>query len=112
MKTLALVLALAIPLGPAMAQDPPSGDVEEGMTLLEQGAQLLLRGMMSEMEPALDDMAKAFEDAQPMLRELMAAMDDITNYHPPEIMPNGDIILRRKQPGDVTPALPDGEIEL
>lgn len=111
MKKFILILALASPL-PALAQDAPGGEVEEGLSLLEQGAQLLLRGMMSEMEPALQDMASALKEAEPMLRDMLAMMDDLTNYHPPEMMPNGDIILRRKLPGDTPPALPDGEVEL
>jgi hypothetical protein len=110
MKKLLLILALSAPL-PALAQEAPNGDVEEGMSLLEQGAQLLLRGMMSEMEPTLKDMADALAEAEPMLRDMLAMMDDLSNYHPPEIMPNGDIILRRKLPGEAIPT-PDGEVEL
>ena len=34
----------------------------------------------------------------PALIELMAKIDDITAYYPPEILPNGDIIMRRKTP--------------
>jgi hypothetical protein len=111
MKKLLLILMLSAPL-PALAQEAPNGDVDEGLSLLEQGAQMLLRGMMSEMEPALNDMAEALAEAEPMLRDMLAMMDDLTNYHPPEIMPNGDIILRRKLPGEVAPPLPDGEVEL
>ena len=111
MKKLLLILALSAPL-PALAQEAPNTDVDEGLSLLEQGAQMLLRGMMSEMEPALNDMAEALAEAEPMLRDMLAMMDDLTNYHPPEIMPNGDIILRRKLPGEVTAPLPNGEVEL
>lgn len=111
MKQLALIIALAAPL-PAFAQDAPQGDVDQGLSLLEQGAQMLLRGMMSDMEPALKDMADAFAKAEPMLRDMLAMMDDLTNYHPPEMMPNGDIILRRKTPAEMTPTMPEGEVEL
>jgi hypothetical protein len=111
MKKLLLLMTLAVPL-PAFAQEVPNAELDEGFSLLEQGAQMLLRGMMSEMEPALDDMAKALAQAEPMLRDMMALMDDLTNYHPPEIMPNGDIILRRKTPAELAAPAPDGEIEL
>jgi hypothetical protein len=111
MKKLALIIALSAPL-PAFAQEAPNTDVDEGLSLLEQGAQMLLRGMMSEMEPALDDMAQALAQAEPMLRDMLAMMDDLTNYHPPEIMPNGDIILRRKTPAELATPAPEGEIEL
>ncbi|MCU0800709.1 MAG: AAA+ family ATPase [Rhodobacteraceae bacterium] len=110
MKKLLVILALSVPL-PALAQDAPNTEVEEGLTLLERGAQMLFQGMMSEMEPTLQDMADAFAEAEPMLRDMLAMMDDLTNYHPPEIMPNGDIILRRKTPAEMAP-VPDGEIEL
>lgn len=111
MKMLILLLALSAPM-PAFAQDAPEGDVDQGLGLLEQGAQMLLRGLMSDMEPALKDMADAFATAEPMLRDMLALMDDLTNYNPPERMPNGDIILRRKVPAELVPTIPDGEIEL
>ena len=78
--------ALIVSMMPAMAQDT---DVEEGMNLLSEGTRLLLRGLMSEMEPAL--------------RELRDALSDINAYHPPEVLPNGDIIIRRKIPLQVEP---------
>jgi hypothetical protein len=88
-----IIIALTLTLTPAMAQE---ADTDKGLSLLEEGAGLLLRGMMSDMEPAMQDMAKAFAEAEPMLRELMAMMDDLTNYHAPEVLPNGDILIRRK----------------
>ena len=111
MKKLALIIALLAPL-PALAQDGPKGDVDQGLSLLEQGAQMLLRGMMAEMEPTLQDMAKALTEAEPMLRDMLAMMGDLSQYHPPEMMPNGDIILRRKTPADRTVPVPEGEVEL
>ena len=49
----------------------------------------------------------------PALRELEGALQDWNAYHPPEILPNGDIIIRRKQPKSPEPELSeDGEIEL
>jgi hypothetical protein len=88
-----IIVALALSLTPAMAQE---ADTDKGLSLLEEGAGLLLRGLMSDMEPAMQDMAEAFAEAEPMLRDLMAKMDDLTNYHAPEVLPNGDIIIRRK----------------
>jgi hypothetical protein len=88
-----IIIAFALTLSPAMAQE---ADTEKGLSLLEEGAGLVLRGLMSDMEPAMQDMAKALQEAEPMLRDLMAQMDDLTNYHAPEMLPNGDIIIRRK----------------
>ena len=86
-------------------------EIEEGADLLERGAQMLLRGLLSEMEPALKDMGQAFAELEPALRDLAAMIGDIRNYNAPEMLPNGDIILRRKAP--LLPEPPkDGEIDL
>ncbi len=109
MKQIALCLALTLPLTPLHAQEAGDPDVEEGFSLLERGAAILLREMMSEMEPALDDMARALTEAKPMLDDLIAMMGEVQNYHAPEMLPNGDIIIRRKLPGE---SGPPPEIEL
>ncbi len=110
MKRLILPLVLTLLLQPLQAQEAtPNPDVDEGMSLLEQGAELLLRGMMSEMEPALRDMSEAFAQAEPMFRDLIAKMGDLSNYHAPQMLPNGDIIIRRKLPAEL---LPPPEVEL
>jgi hypothetical protein len=97
-------MCMALSAAPLAAQqegsDAPS-DMKEGFSLLEEGTRLLLRGLMSEMEPAL--------------RELQGALRELDAYHPPEVLPNGDIIIRRKQP--IPPPLPDeigggGEVDL
>lgn len=122
MKHIALALLLSLPLSPAqvspaLAQEP--APVDEGFSLMEEGAKLLFRGLMSEMEPALDEMGKAMADLEPALRELAALVDDIRNYQAPEMLDNGDIIIRRKTPlvpkagPDAAPLPgPNGEIEL
>ncbi len=80
-------------------QAEEQSDLQDGMDLLSEGTQLLLRGLMGEIEPAL--------------RDLEAALKDMTLYHPPEVLPNGDIIIRRKTPDEID-AEPseEGEIEL
>lgn len=97
---LALCLALAAP--PLAAQQapetapPPADGESEGTSLMEEGARLFLRGLLSEMEPALDDMARALSELEPMMRDLAARIDDITAYQMPEFLENGDILIRRK----------------
>ena len=97
---LALCLVLATP--PALAQTAGEGgasDMEEGFSLLEEGTKLLLRGLLSQMEPAL--------------RELQGALEELDAYHPPEILPNGDILIRRKTPIDPVPEAGEGgEVDL
>lgn len=65
----------------------------QGFSLLEEGARLMLRGLMAELEP--------------MLSDLEGALSDLSAYHAPEVLPNGDILLRRKVPlAPETPAEP------
>ena len=100
----AIALAVSLAAAPAVAQDD-----DDGLSLMQEGAKLLFRGLMQEMEPALDDLRKFSEEVEPGLKrmidemgpafaDLIARIDDITAYHPPEILPNGDIIMRRKTP--------------
>ena len=94
----ALTLSAALLVTPAMAAEHES-ELKEGMDLLSEGTKLLLRGLMGEIEPAL--------------RELEGALGEMNAYHPPEVLPNGDILIRRKEPRIVTPPLSeDGEIDL
>ena len=93
-----LPVALCLSLTQAAAQDGKS-DRQEGMDLLSEGTRLLLEGLMQEFEPAL--------------RELEGVIDDLNAYYPPEVLPNGDIIIRRKVPLDPQADDPeDGEIDL
>lgn len=109
-------LALCLMLQPLQAQEPapePPADMAEGLSLLEEGAKLLLRGLLAEIEPTMEDMGSALAEAEPMLREMLAMMGDLRNYEAPEKLPNGDIILRRKP--DAPPPVtipPEGEIDL
>lgn len=114
MKHLLFALAL-VAAGPVTAQTAsPPDEVEEGFSLMEEGAKLLLKGLMSEMEPALDEMGKALSEVEPALRdlqprmlELLALVDDLTNYQAPERLKNGDILIRRKPGAPTPPPLPE-----
>jgi len=96
---------------------------DDGLSLMERGAQLFLEGIMREMEPALDDLQGFAEDMEPALRgfmqemgpafaELLGQIEDLSAYHPPEILPNGDIILRKKTPQEILDDTPNGEIDI
>jgi hypothetical protein len=99
---LTLCLGFALPAAAQEAGEGGASDVDEGFSLLEEGTRLLLRGLMAEMEPAL--------------RELQGALQELDAYHPPEVLPNGDIIIRRKTPLDAAPPAPvppgEGEVDL
>ncbi len=88
---------------PALAETPapPVGDVDRGLSLMEQGAQLLFQHMMKQVEPSLQDMTDALKQAQPKIMDLMAMMGDIQNFHAPMVLPNGDILIRRKTPAEL-----------
>lgn len=110
MKASLAALLIVLAAAPALRAEDDAAPhdaapgVEEGLSLLGQGAQLLLEGLAREMEPAMREMAEGMEDfaanLQPMLQELSRLMDDLSAYHLPERLPNGDILIRRKQPGE------------
>ena len=102
-------------MAPAFGED---GDAtaEEGFNLLEEGAKIILRSMIDEVEPALKDLHQNFGEAMdemgPALRQMAEMIGDIRNYHAPEMLPNGDIIIRRKSPAELALPKPGDEIEI
>ena len=107
----AFTTAAFLALSPAVAQTDDAGKMGEGLNLMEEGARLLFRGLMTEMEPALDDLQGLADEMAPAFAELMGMIGDFTQYHAPEVLPNGDIIIRRKVPLKVEPP-EQGEIDL
>ena len=95
-QILAVGLALALGALPLQAQET-NDDMREGLSLLQEGTRLLLEGLLKELGPAL--------------LELQGRIIDLNAYYPPEVLPNGDIIIRRKVP--LVPAAPsERETEL
>lgn len=106
---------------PVSAQDDA-----EGKSLMQQGAEMFLRGLTEQMEPALEDLKDLTEDMGPQMLEffsemgpsLGALMDEIEDwslYEAPEVLPNGDIIIRRKPDRETEEnpdENPDGTIDL
>ena len=119
----ALAASAALVALPLSAQE---AEVEDEPSLMEQGAQLFMRGLMEEMEPGLNDLQDLAEGIGPALEgfadhmgstlvEIMRIVDDIENYEQPEFLPNGDIVIRRSPdaPAWEPPELEPGEeIEL
>ena len=120
MRVLA-VLAVLAGLGAASAEEAPAplpapapeAPIDEGFSLLEEGAKLILRGLFDEMGPALEEaqkgLAEAGERLGPALAQLGALIDDVQNYEAPERLPNGDIVIRRKPGAPAPPPLPERE---
>lgn len=84
-----LALALAAAGSASAAQDAENDPLSEGLSLLEQGTRLLMQGIMEEFGSAWE--------------ELEDAISDLGAYHAPEVLPNGDIIIRRKIPLGLEP---------
>ncbi|MEO0937942.1 MAG: hypothetical protein AAFY38_07285 [Pseudomonadota bacterium] len=96
---LLIALLSAAPLAAQAEDTPPS--------MMERGMQLFLEGLAQEMEPALDEFRELTEEFGPAMRgfiqqmgpalgDLMERVDDWSLYELPEVLPNGDIIIRRK----------------
>ncbi len=106
MKHLALipVLFCAAPLwaeaAPEISPDTAPPEAEDGWSLLREGSRLLLEQLFDEMAPALED--------------LEGFVGDLNAYEAPVILPNGDILIRRKPepPQEATPNASDGAIDL
>lgn len=107
----AFTIAACLAFSPVLAEDKETGKTDEGLSLLEQGAKLFMRGMIEEMGPAIKDLQGMADEMLPMFEELRGQIGDFTNYQMPEVLPNGDIIIRRKVPLKVEPK-EDGEIDL
>ncbi|EPX86607.1 hypothetical protein ruthe_01424 [Rubellimicrobium thermophilum DSM 16684] len=116
---LSLVLCTVAP--PLPAQEAGEG---EG-SLIAQGAERLLRGLIEEIRPPMEEMAGIGAEMLPTFRllaremgpafvEIIEQIDSIRNYEPPVLLPNGDIVLRRRPDAPpwtppAQPAPPTGE---
>lgn len=93
----ALALAVALSATPLAAQDSPerpaNPDLAEGAEMLSQGLKKLFRGLMDELEPAGEAAEEGWND-------LVDWLGDLSAYEAPERLPNGDILIRRKDPLD------------
>ncbi|HBS50235.1 MAG TPA: hypothetical protein DEA05_09190 [Rhodobacteraceae bacterium] len=113
LAALALTLALAPAALPAQEAAPES----DGRSLMERGAELFFKGLREETAPMIEELRGLAEDYGPAVRSFISEMGpalsemfdevkDWTAYHPPEMLPNGDIILRKR---DVEPEAPGEE---
>lgn len=89
MKRIAIIVFLSSVTATAAQED-------RGRDLMAEALRLFMQGFMTEMEPALED--------------LQGFVDSLNAYHPPEVLPNGDILIRRKTPEEL--GEPEGETEL
>jgi hypothetical protein len=128
---IAALLAVLLAVAPVQAQDntplqTPTEEgrsTDEGLSLMERGARMFLEGMRREMEPALQDLGEALttmgpamqhflREMGPAMAELLNRVGDLSAYQAPELLPNGDIIIRRKPEAGPLPPPQDGEIDI
>lgn len=101
----------------AESRDAPKDttSVEDGAEEILEGLRKLFEGLAGEMEPLAEDFAKELSE---LWGEIIDDVEVSPGYHPPEVLPNGDIIIRRKEPGETpAPAVPgdapgEGPIDL
>lgn len=108
MRGFALILAVALATQPARADEAET--TPPGLTEIAPFMESL-RGLMEGWA----------QEARPLIEQLAEKMSDLNAYEPPEVLPNGDIIIRRKSKPDEAPNAPldqtpqpnpDGSIDL
>lgn len=109
-----MIVAASLIAAPVAAEEEGNG-----RSLMEQGFELFFEGLRQEMAPTLDELQGLAEavgpsmqsfltEMGPALAEIAAQVKDWTAYHPPEVLPNGDIIIRKKRtPEEEEPAIPE-----
>lgn len=111
-QVIALLLCLSVSAAPLAAQER---DPEQGRSLMERGIELFLKGLNDEVSPAMRSLRSLTEEFGPAMqsflsemgpafKDLLGQVKDWSAYEKPEILPNGDIIIRRKPD---TPKLPE-----
>ncbi len=117
-KIYAPIFALFLTGTPVFAED--NAEVSEGFDLMEKGVQLFMQGIFNELEPTMNEFQQLIDEASPQLKALLLEMgpslvealnkiDDFSYYEKPEVLPNGDIIIRREKGAPIY--VPPEEIE-
>jgi len=113
------LVSLSVLTTPAFAEEKEgSNDNNNGSSLMERGAELFWEGLRKEMAPSLEEleelmatigpsMQNFLSEMGPALAEIVDKVEDWSVYEVPEILPNGDIIIRKKQPEPEDPKSSD-----
>ena len=116
-----VILCAALAAGPVWAEEAMPEDAPDlGTRLMEEGARLFFEGLQKEMAPALEGMRDFASTVGPQMQgflmemgpalgEIVDKVEDWSSYHAPEMLPNGDIILRKKTPEEMAKPEEDGE---
>ncbi|MBT9384590.1 hypothetical protein KM176_12030 [Pseudooceanicola sp. CBS1P-1] len=136
MKRIVLVTLLALPLAqPVLAQDVPADPApqatpgapgpdaapDKGPSKMERGLQLFMDGLSDSWGDLADKagpkVMEFFQQFGPALKEAIGKVGDLSNYEPPVVLPNGDILIKRKEGApQYLPPVPgqreDGSVDL
>ena len=98
------LLAFATPL---TADEPPLVPENDKPAELPEGLgdlfERMLRGFAEETAPHLRNLERQLQQMEPEIERFWDSLRGMAQYHPPEILPNGDILIRRRQPDDAPP---------
>lgn len=98
--TLCFCLALPYAASAGSGENAPEGAVPEEAAPLFDFFERLLQDFMSDLTPQLRELERGFAEIEPELDTLLDRLRGMAQYHPPEMLPNGDIIIRRRAPDD------------
>ena len=84
LKKIIFCVVLALPADAQAGDTDLQRELNEGLEHFSEGTRLLLQGLIGELLP--------------LYEQLEGMVDELNAYHPPEMLPNGDIIIRRKTP--------------
>lgn len=109
-KSLAVAALLALlPHGPVQAEASSPSLMERGLEMFLDGLQEGLGPSLTELQELMDQFGPSvrgfLQEMGPALADIAKEVQDWSVYELPEILPNGDIIIRRK------PAQPEAPIE-
>lgn len=92
---LCLCLTIALPVhADSNADQPKAEEPESFFGLMER----MLRGFFDDVDPHMRRMERDLQALEPEMRRLFGQLRDMVEYEPPEILPNGDILIRRRHP--------------
>ena len=81
-------LALALTFSP-MVQSLSQAQETEDEAPLSESIEQLFRDLMDEIGPTIDELSESLD--------IFKKIDSLEHYGSPEVLPNGDIIIRRRE---------------
>lgn len=89
---------LALPVQAEVKGAP--AEVEESAPFMFDLFDRMLRSFITEVEPHMRELERGFTALEPELQRFLQNLRDMTHFYPPEILPNGDVLIRRRHVED------------